>query len=624
MALRCVVYMRKSSKDSDESTGKNKQKYSLERQEKDLRNYFEAQKKVNEGYSERSLIWKGEEGVDLFREDGSAKVPARGYAGKKANREAFLNMIEQIKKGKFDVLICTDLSRLSRNAEDTGTIVQLLDPYQSNPQKSYLEEIRTVDKVFTNSATDKFTLSLFMSVAKFENDQRGKNTASGMNRKRSAGGTTGKAPVGYLNVGTEKGEKSVEAHSENFEKMRELWEMLISGQYSLKEIYNRKKELGIVHTYGGRERVISDSQVRECFRNKYYQGLLKSIDPSDQEELWLEGNHPTMVSEEEFNQAQMVLQRLGFKHAKYEKAVGLGELLAGFAVSGEFEFITKEGETRPARLLFESKNRFTCSSCQHRWQTKNDTSKCPQCSEEINETTKCSLIERFTPLANKLENGKPVWGKNRKASPSVTLKAVAKNLEKELSKIVITDGLFEVFRRQLYTLWLEQEKIYKASLDRLKKKIQKLEEEQSNLKRVQFLPELSELKRKEAEETIVRVEEDIYTTQGEIESLKEEHEESFEQAWQKLQVMRDAKSIMADAEFEPKKALLLSLGSNLKVWKDRVEMEWLKPFDILAQSDISHIPGNPKKGINYHLKEFGSRDWTRTSDQLVNSQLLYH
>ena len=622
MPLRCLVYMRKSSKDTDES----KQKYSLVRQENDIQKYFKSQAKLNSEDPEKNLIWRAEKGIDWFLEDGSAKVPAQGYEGKKVNRPEFLKMIKAIKTGKFDVLICTDLSRLSRNAQDTGTIVQLLDPYKEQPKQWYLEEIRTLDKSFTNSATDKFTLSLFMSVSKFENDQRAVNTASGMERKRSSGGTTGKAPAGYINRGTEKGDKYVEKHPENFDKMRRLWEMFLTGEYSLSEIYEYKSRLGVRHFYARKWRELSDSQLRTCFSNPYYKGVLKeSVDQNSGEIESVAGNHPAMVTPEEFEKAQMILQKNGVKHAPYTKSLDLGTLIRSFAISSHYEFVTANGEKLPAKFNFESKRRYRCTSCDHRWFTTKEpeNSKCTKCNTSIDDKTPYSVDERFTPLPNKKVGGKIIPGKTRRASPSISLDRVVKGLEKELSSLYISDDLFEVMRRQLYTLWLEEEKLHTTGIKRLISKLTKLEKEKSDLKRQKFNPNLPESDKGDLIESMMKVEEDLVEVQDEIQNFKEKHEESFERAWEKLQVLRDAKDILKEDEFEPKKALLLSLGSNLKIGKDKIEMVWREPFATLVKAKNSSHKKTPQNGAKHNFEGHGSQGRDRTDDKLVNSQLLY-
>lgn len=89
-------------------------------------------------------------------------------------------MIADIKKKKYDVLLSHEPSRLSRNPIDTGVLTYILD-------EEYLLMIRTLTSTFENTPTDKFTLSLFLTVSKFENDTRGANTSSGMQNQKSKG-----------------------------------------------------------------------------------------------------------------------------------------------------------------------------------------------------------------------------------------------------------------------------------------------------------------------------------------------------------------------------------------------------------------------------------------------------
>jgi len=320
--------MRKSSKEGDEKH----QKYSLPRQEKDIERYFENQKVIGENDPDQRIVWKGERGVDWFSEDESAKVPADTMSGGEPKRPEFLKMLKEIHKGRFDILVCTELSRLSRNAVDTGKIVQLLEP--QNPRKKDslpLLQVRTLDKVFTTTPTDKFTLSLFMSVAKFENDQRGKNTASGLRRKRDDGGTPGKAPVGYMNCGEEKNSKWVKDHPENFDKCRELWDMLLTGEYEFKDIFKRRKELGIIHFWDGEMRLVSPTQIRQMFVNRYYTG--KVLKGKKEDDIWQDGDHPEMVTEAEFEKAQLIQQKMGRSYCKTNRTHNIGDLIKEIATS---------------------------------------------------------------------------------------------------------------------------------------------------------------------------------------------------------------------------------------------------------------------------------------------------
>lgn len=596
MSLRIVVYTRKSSKDGDE----NHQKYSLERQKRDILSYFDKQEKANNTPSER-LVWNAKLGVDWFTEDASAK---------NLGRIEFNKMLSQIEKNKFDVLLCTDLSRLSRNALDAGRLVQLLEEKENKGRSKYsnLKQVRTLDKIFHNTPTDKFTLNLFFSVAKFENDQRGKNTASGMRRKKDDGGTTGKAPIGYSNKGEKKGDRYVEEHPENFKKCRELWDMLLSEDYILKQIYQRKNFLGLRHFWNKKWRVIDDNTVSDMFRNSYYTGKLKDLNIETGEEVLITGEHPAMVTRKEFETAQLILQKLGHKHSPINKNFDNGDLIKFVAVSSE-PFVTANGDKVPAQVLYENRVRIVCAKCGHRFYAPH--AKCSKCETVITAQTKKSEIKRIYLSAQ-----------NKKSIP---LSRVIEWLNVELNKIKISDNHYKLLRKRLYTLWLAEETKYKKARKKINADIEKLEEERSILARKKFDETLGEKDREDRSLAADSVNSKIQAKEDEIRQLREDNSEKFEIAWQKCQVLRDAKDILSEqSEFEPKKNLLLSLVSNLVIHHDHLEVKWRKSFTPIAESSVSNIISYQKNGVKHHSNEFGSRDWIRTSDKLVNSQLLYH
>lgn len=169
--LRTAIYMRKSSDD-----GTKKQEHSLERQWKDLQEYLDFQ---NEKRPEEKRLHIADFEKDIFQEDASAKYPGRSK---------FNELMARIEKGKYDAILATEPSRLSRNPLDTGRLVHFLDTEK-------LSYIVTLKGEFTTSYLDKFTLGLLLSISKYENDLRAANTKSGINNKKAQGDTTGIAPM---------------------------------------------------------------------------------------------------------------------------------------------------------------------------------------------------------------------------------------------------------------------------------------------------------------------------------------------------------------------------------------------------------------------------------------------
>ena len=327
MALRTAVYIRRSSEDHDE-----KQIHSIERQEEDLTRYFEKQSKVEDSLHRL----ESDTEKDFYREDASSKRPGR---------KQFNVMLEEIRKNKYDVLLCTDLTRLSRNAVDSGALVQLLE-------EDHLKEIRTLDKVFTTIPTDKFTLSLFLAVSKYENDQRALNTISGLQNQKRKGKTTHRAPMGYINKGERKGEHWVEKDGDNFVQARKMWDLLFTGNYTIDALRDIARENGLTYSSKGIRHFPTSQSIRYMLSNPYYMGKVLLSDKRTGVEEWIKGEHPAMVTEEEFDKAQMILEKNGYKHAKLNKAVDIIEIIKTLAVSGIYTRKNAKGELGRATMIY--------------------------------------------------------------------------------------------------------------------------------------------------------------------------------------------------------------------------------------------------------------------------------
>lgn len=423
-------------------------------------------------------------------------------------------------------------------------------------------------------------MTLFLTIAKYENDQRAENVKSGMKYVRKKGGTVGRAPAGYLNRGEKKGEKYVIEDPENFQKCRELWEMLLSEAYTLQQIFNRKDELAIYHLWKGKRRLVSNTTIRKMFSSWYYAGRLEFFDEQTGEKSFLNGNQPAMVTESEFQTAQLILQKLGHKHAKIDRAYDVGDLIKSIAVSGILTVEKADGTKVPAPVLYENRTRLTCSKCKHRFYAPHNA--CAKCSTTITPNTHRSVIKRLYY--------------SQRDRRSIPLQRVIDWLTRELDKLCISDNQFLALKERLYHHWLDKAKQYKQALSQVNRKIKKLDNELSNLKRKKFDPQVNDADKKDIPFAITKVQEDKRNEMDAKEKLQQDHEEDFELAWHRLQVLHDAKQVLNEqGEFEPKKAILLSLCSNLIVYPDRIEVQWRKPFDRLAQSDIDKSTDGSKR-----------------------------
>src|SRR5688572_389541 len=110
--------------------------------------------------------------VDIRRESHSAKASGQ--------RPVYNQLITDIKAGMFNAILTWAPDRLSRNAGDLGSLVDMMDDKR-------LLEIRTYSQKFTNSPNEKFLLMILGSQAKLENDNRSINIKRGMRTRVQMG-----------------------------------------------------------------------------------------------------------------------------------------------------------------------------------------------------------------------------------------------------------------------------------------------------------------------------------------------------------------------------------------------------------------------------------------------------
>ena len=117
---------------------------------------------------------------EVKKESHSAKMSG--------SRPVFTQLLQEIRQKKFNGILTWAPDRLSRNAGDLGSVVDLMD-------QGKLIKIQTYSQSFTNSPNEKFLLMILCSQAKLENDNKGLNVQRGLRTKCSIGWRPSIAPV---------------------------------------------------------------------------------------------------------------------------------------------------------------------------------------------------------------------------------------------------------------------------------------------------------------------------------------------------------------------------------------------------------------------------------------------
>lgn len=226
--------------------------------------------------------------AEPLQEARTAKIPGR---------PVFNQLVQMIEEGVVNGIILLNPSRLSRNTVDTGRIIYLMD-------QGKLEEVVTPYQTFKNNPYDKFMLNLLCTQAKLENDNKSVNVKESLMLKAERGVFPGKARPGYKNNKEKpQGLRDISPHPTYFPLMRKLFELALTGNYSVEQLVREAAELGIRSSKNGKP--ICKSWMHRILRDPFYTGKFIYCGRLYQ------GQHPALLTDEEFDLLQDILDGKG-------------------------------------------------------------------------------------------------------------------------------------------------------------------------------------------------------------------------------------------------------------------------------------------------------------------------
>lgn len=313
-----IIYARKSS-ESDE------------KQVQSIKDQIEVANQIAKDYKLKV--------VDTIFESKSAKEPSQ--------RAGFASLINSIKTGKADSIICWKIDRLSRNPVDSAEIQWLL-------QQGIIKSIQTPGRNYV-SDDNVLIFSVESSMANQFIRDLSKNVKRGLKSKFDDGWRPGVAPLGWLNTKTEeRGRNYLIKDPERFDLLRKCWDLMLTGNYLPAEILDKLNNDWGFKTRPGKSRggkPMSRSTIYRMFTNSFYAGLIDAYGEIK------EGKHEPMVTLEEFDKVQVILGRDGrprpnrHKYA-YTGLIKCGE--CGGAISATFKekILVCSGELKQYSLYY--------------------------------------------------------------------------------------------------------------------------------------------------------------------------------------------------------------------------------------------------------------------------------
>ncbi|MBX3117416.1 MAG: recombinase family protein [Fimbriimonadaceae bacterium] len=230
--------------------------------------------------------------VDRLEEAHSAKEPGI--------RPVFASMLERIRKGEANGILCWGTNRLFRNPVDAGEVQWML-------QKGIIQSIRTIDREY-RPEDNVLLLAVEAAHANQQIIDLSKNVKRGLHEKARRGWWPTKPKPGYRSVIQVIGGREScvqEPDPDRFSILRRAWEMMLTGAHSVPQILDALESWGYRSLSGkGRAgRPMSRSGLYRLFSDPFYAGRFLYGDE------WHEGAYEAMVTVDEFARVQRLLGR---------------------------------------------------------------------------------------------------------------------------------------------------------------------------------------------------------------------------------------------------------------------------------------------------------------------------
>ena len=252
-------------------------------------------------------------------------------------RVEFKKMIAACKRGRIDLILTKSLSRFARNTVDSLEVVRML-------RANGIGVIFEKENINTLTESSEFLLTLFSGFAQAESESISKNVIWGIQKSREAGNV----PFQYSKLlGYRRGDDGQpEIVPEEAEVVKRIYRRYLDG-CSLAQI-KRELEADRVPTASGiqgwtyqvvrniltNERYIGDALLQKTYTTDCISKTVKK-NQGERSMVYVEKNHPAIVSKAMFYQVREEMARRGSKRKVMQKTgkTEQGKYSAKYALS---------------------------------------------------------------------------------------------------------------------------------------------------------------------------------------------------------------------------------------------------------------------------------------------------
>ena len=495
---------------------------STDREDKQIRS-LEDQRKLIESFYESLNDEGNNHGILMLEESKSAYIPD--------NRPEFDKILDMADKGEVQRVIVIDPTRISRNHEDTGKFVQRL-------ADGRMPAVLTVSgKKYDRDDTGQiFMLTLENTMSWKDSADKGVRVSLGMKEKAKEGGSTGWAPIGYMNK-AENNRKYIEPDPDTAPVVKNLFVLAATGAYSLEALAVKAKKSGLRTRATKRHPNGLSPQrttIHQMLRNPTYKGMKPYMGEVHK------GDHIGLIEPELWEKVQLELVKR-CTNTDRSQDLSLRELF------------TMAGCVRCGKCLVRTMSPYKAKGKYVTYECKNRKTKC------CNSIRQEELIEQLNTEIGRLSFSEDEYELVKKTLKDVHEKATSNQSERRN----VLEKEYKIIEKQVTDVFMNMNEAKKYGI-----------EETISMKLAQLKMRKDELK--EA-----------------MDHLHNESDEWIDHVLRCFELVKVTKQAIKIASPEIRQALLKSLCSNYIVKDKKLVCDWYSPFKEKLEGNHSiWLPGS--------------------------------
>jgi len=479
-------------------------------------------------------------------------------------RPIFESMVQRIESGEANAIVVWHPNRLARNMTDGGKIIDLFD-------LGKLLEVRTPSRTYRNSPDDKFILTLEFGLSKKDSDDKAIVVKRGLDKKCRDGWRPGVAPQGYLNdKATESGFRRILTDSERFPFIKRIFELFRNGTPVVDIHQIAKDEWGYRTAQKRRSGCapLSISMIYKILGNAFYTGQFEYPEGSGQ---WFEGHHEPAISQELFNEVQVILGHRSRYKLKHNEFAYTALIKCGYCGSA---------------ITAEEKWQCICTHCKLKFSlTKKNKEVCPRCNTRIDQMKEPKILHYVYYRCTRRKDRSC-----RQRGLRVDL--LEKQVDQELSSLEIPECFVDWAIRQINVMNDGERDFREETIQSVAKTHADARTRLDNLVKLKISPLNSDgslLSDEQFREQKLTLEEEIKGLGKQLGNIDQRMLEVADEITEKFTFAARARKRYADGDLKIKREILSQLGSHLVLQDKTLRIDSPLPFMVIKKMK-SEVP----------------------------------